>query len=134
MRELRIGVPHPPPFIPLESFYSLGCARKIPFVSRVIGQGLSTGFSWICPCHALSRPIFSKALDYNGFSVEIYLIENDWVLGLSFCSQNRDSPQNPSRFQPPRQLKAWAMISARAMIVIHGQGVAQGDRTFNFSS
>ena len=41
-------VDFPPPFNPLESFYSMGQAQKIPCISRVIGSDLSTAGTREC--------------------------------------------------------------------------------------
>ena len=67
LRERWIRVLHPPPFNPLESFYSLGSAQKIPCISRVIGKSLSTAHLWCRGEYALLGPVFSKALDWTGF-------------------------------------------------------------------
>ena len=61
-------VSFPPPFNPLESFYSLGLAQKIPSISRVIGNSLSTAHLRCWGTYALLGPIFSKALDRTCFS------------------------------------------------------------------
>jgi hypothetical protein len=47
----------------LESFYSMRFARKIPCISRVIGNSLSTAHLRCRGKFALFSPIFSEALD-----------------------------------------------------------------------
>jgi len=57
-----------PPFNPLESIYSMGQAQKVPCISRVIDNSLSTAHLRCRGEYALLDPIFSKAIDRARFS------------------------------------------------------------------
>ena len=74
-------VDFPPPFNPLESFYSLGLAQNIPSISRVIGSSLSTALLRCGGIFALSRPIISEALDRMGSGVELQITDFDAFFG-----------------------------------------------------